>query len=185
MTTDQIITEEPIETAAGTYTLRLNQHSYEHEPRWMFINPDGSVRCGGHYKHRHENKSEALDYLQAEVRIQIATADMPGTLGRTQYEDMCQKAERQPLGDQEIASGYGITYGEFTYPDYSADHIVDMKLARARQHGIREEQAAQAVPRPTPDIISCPNCGQHTYRGNLMNASLGTACPECYDDLSG
>lgn len=32
--------------------------------------------------------------------------------------------------------------------------------------------------------ISCPNCGAPTLPELLMSASLGTACPACYDELS-
>lgn len=32
--------------------------------------------------------------------------------------------------------------------------------------------------------IPCPNCGGETTESQLMNASLGTACPGCYDQMS-
>lgn len=38
--------------------------------------------------------------------------------------------------------------------------------------------------RPGDEVIECPNCGMPTRRSLLMSASLGTACPMCYDDLS-
>lgn len=32
--------------------------------------------------------------------------------------------------------------------------------------------------------IRCPGCGAIVGRAMLMSASLGTACPDCYDRLS-
>ncbi len=37
---------------------------------------------------------------------------------------------------------------------------------------------------PFKGMIPCPNCGQWCYPIQLMNASRGRACPECYDDMS-
>lgn len=37
---------------------------------------------------------------------------------------------------------------------------------------------------PRGEMVTCPNCGQLTYRVNLMTASLGTGCPNCWDDLA-
>lgn len=34
-------------------------------------------------------------------------------------------------------------------------------------------------------LVHCPNCGEIVAANALMHASLGIACPRCYDDLSG
>lgn len=33
-------------------------------------------------------------------------------------------------------------------------------------------------------LLPCPNCGDIVSSRLLMSASRGTACPNCYDDLS-
>lgn len=57
------------------------------------------------------------------------------------------------------------------------DGFADTKLAI---ESIEVEQRLRERGR----IIDCPNCGSPTYPEQLMSASLGTACPECYDDMS-
>lgn len=38
---------------------------------------------------------------------------------------------------------------------------------------------------PTPDVDHCGNCGTTVAIGGWMTASLGLACPDCYDEMSG
>jgi hypothetical protein len=47
---------------------------------------------------------------------------------------------------------------------------------------IRREPALVA-PAPAPVLVRC-SCGHNVPRAQVMNASLGTACPRCYDRLS-
>lgn len=39
------------------------------------------------------------------------------------------------------------------------------------------------VQRPAVDMVKC-SCGHTVSRINVMSASLGTACPDCYDRMS-
>jgi hypothetical protein len=46
---------------------------------------------------------------------------------------------------------------------------------------VREEKARKAKARPA--LVQC-DCGHRVPATLVMNASLGTACPDCYDDMS-
>jgi hypothetical protein len=37
---------------------------------------------------------------------------------------------------------------------------------------------------PFKGMVECPNCGDLCYPSQLMHASRGVACPECYDEMS-
>ena len=36
-------------------------------------------------------------------------------------------------------------------------------------------------PTPAPELVKC-SCGHSVPRGSVMSASLGTSCPDCYDN---
>jgi len=36
---------------------------------------------------------------------------------------------------------------------------------------------------PKPELVKC-SCGHSVPRGSVMNASMGTSCPDCYDRMS-
>ena len=44
-------------------------------------------------------------------------------------------------------------------------------------------EAERLQPRPRGDMVKC-SCGHTVSRINVMNANLGTSCPDCYDRLS-
>lgn len=50
----------------------------------------------------------------------------------------------------------------------------------------REAKVASAAPKPEPadDFVLC-SCGHEVPRYEVMNASLGTSCSDCYDRMSG
>ena len=75
---------------------------------------------------------------------------------------------------------YAIKFGEFGIDFYRArqkpladklKQFEDTQKAERMQHYV-EPETVQA------------SCGHIVERANLMNASLGTTCPECYDRLS-
>ena len=47
------------------------------------------------------------------------------------------------------------------------------------KEALAEIEAARHMPRA--EVIDCSNCGRPTYRSNLMNESLGTCCPTCWE----
>jgi hypothetical protein len=46
---------------------------------------------------------------------------------------------------------------------------------------VRYEPIAQPIQKP--EMVKC-DCGCTVSRGSVMNASLGTSCPDCYDRMS-
>jgi len=102
--------------------------------------------------------------------------------------------------------GYGLeimdTASLYVAPDFDASYIVQEIVERRPDNRVYEFGIGQASnaddpyyaatreTRPTGQkrIISagkCDGCGGTFPRIHLMNASLGTACPDCYDRLSG
>lgn len=74
------------------------------------------------------------------------------------------------------------------WPNYShnnADVVLTHRLAQHRLRAIDDEAKRRAVPRiiPAPEPVVC-SCGHRVSRELVMHASLGTACPDCYDRLS-
>jgi hypothetical protein len=48
---------------------------------------------------------------------------------------------------------------------------------------IAARDAARRAARPPVELVKCA-CGHTVPRGSVMSASLGSACPDCYDRLS-
>ena len=73
---------------------------------------------------------------------------------------------------------YGIRHGEFGYSFYITrqQHLIS-KLNEL------EEQNKLPVIDDTDEMVQA-SCGHFVYRENLMSASLGSSCPDCYDAMS-
>ncbi len=109
--------------------------------------------------------------------------DLPNSLGRTEYEAACGALGQVPLTDDQC-DGYGVKYGQYEVPEYPTDTCVQMALAKRRLAGIEAERAALPKPAPRPvRYIHC-DCGHDVPDGEVMNASLGTSCFNCYDRMS-
>lgn len=109
--------------------------------------------------------------------------DLPDTLSRTEYVAACEALGQSPLDDEQCDS-YGVRYGEYEVPQYPTGTCVQMALAKRRLAGIEAERAA--LPKPTPKAvryIRC-DCGHEVPEGQVMSASLGTSCVDCYDRMS-
>lgn len=75
-----------------------------------------------------------------------------GPFFRDEYEAICAACEVDALPDDEIFSSYAVKYGDFQFPEYSAEHIAKMYLAGQRNlqlekeaKEIREKQRAAAA----------------------------------------
>lgn len=115
-------------------------------------------------------------------------------LSRADYEAACARLGIEAMPDRECDS-YGVKYGEFEPRwekgrpgGYSNEYCLKMALAGRRLGGITaERKSAPPRPRPQPDY---PNgrklaCGCTVYNAvEVMNASMGTSCFECYDRMS-
>lgn len=105
----------------------------------------------------------------------------------TEYETLCAQAEIPAHTVKEIAdSEYRLTYAEFDATEWAVmtreercRQVIDsaylqhlLKLAKARK-----------TARKTVEIVRC-DCGHDVPRRMVMNASMGTSCPRCYDRMS-
>lgn len=116
--------------------------------------------------------------------------DPPG-YDRASYEAACKVAGVAVLPDSEIADSYAVKYGDWMQVTVAPDLAVRMTLAGWRR--LRLDHEAEADRQARLDALDaleaeqaaaaprCDRCG----RPATMNASLGPACDDCYDDLSG
>lgn len=117
-------------------------------------------------------------------QIDAAVAAMPATLSRAEYEAACAAIDISPWGGDESIPMIARE-GQFSLDnDPDARYAIRQYLAHRRLAAITAERANRQHPAVAPEIL-CPNCGMMTAPSMLMAASLGTACPECYDALSG
>lgn len=75
--------------------------------------------------------------------------------------------------DGYLADGNGLM-------DYRAIPVSEAEVA-ALVAAERESQSSRTL--PEPETLLC-DCGHECERVLVMSASLGTACPECYDRMS-
>lgn len=113
---------------------------------------------------------------------------------RPVYEEACREVEAPVLSDQEIIEkSYAMKYGEFTPPHYDAEACVKMIMARKRFKQMKAKAKpfldlfrARARENEKKRREEAPTCSyEGCEREGTMNASLGRACPQHYDDLSG
>ena len=108
-------------------------------------------------------KSQNLSWIdvsdeQAEKKIQAAVQ-------RNAYQNWTEADVRAALLRGELVK----------CSDYWWDEIAFIPARR-------EYLAAKKAGRPAPPPVTMCDCGHATYRP--MRASLGTACPDCYDRMS-
>lgn len=117
---------------------------------------------------------------------------IPSPLNRQQYESLCAQYGMVAKGDKDIDS-YGTKYGEFAPEHHSTDQYPSLlewgkqnMLDSARLAGMKAERAANPPPqatRPAERTIEC-SCGHEVPQSQVMSASRGTSCPDCYDRMS-
>ena len=86
-----------------------------------------------HYAAAHEIVSRAMKY-QAQM-------------SRDEYEAACAECGIDTLSDTDCL-GYGVKYGKFSFPEYTAAHVAKMHLATRRM--MRLESDRDAVERMRP-----------------------------------
>lgn len=118
--------------------------------------------------------------------------DKFSTLSRDEYEKTGAELHIETMPDTDVDS-YGVRYGEFR-PEVPGvqqgsplSHLLKIDLAKLRLRGIDQERAAQPKPEQKPDYPQGRklSCG-HTvyYQSEVMTASVGSSCPDCYDRMS-
>lgn len=112
---------------------------------------------------------------------------VPQTYSREQYEVACLGEGVTPMSDTEIKkSSYGIIYGDADMQP--AEIAIGFALARPRLRAIeaeaKEARAALIKETQAEELMIKAGCGHMVRRSQLMAASLGTCCPDCYDKMS-
>ena len=167
------------ENASGVWPRLFWTYTYEHEGT-----PYGpSLGC---LTNRHRTQEAVIKRIEAQERVRLAEESVPqGGLDRATYEALCAEYGAEVYSDDRIRkSAYALRYGEFTFPEYSADDIIARVLAAGRL------VALEAELKPTPAVAPsaarqrtrrrCLICGAYAD----MTASFGPACAEHYDELS-
>lgn len=94
-------------------------------------------------------------------------------------------SELDNISNEEIRDAeYGIKYFDFgaagirpTERDWQV-----MDYLRGRLEAI-EQATEKSVARTTEKLLIC-DCGHSVPRELVMSASIGTSCPDCYDEMS-
>lgn len=68
-------------------------------------------------------------------------------MSRDEYEAACVACDVQPLSDADCL-GYGVKYGDFSFPEYPAEYVAKMYLARRRMQHLEAERDAAERARP-------------------------------------
>ena len=107
---------------------------------------------------------------------------------REGYEQVCAECGVTPQPDAEILRrAYALHYAEYRRETWQAMRREDrvlFKLGRVRLL-CAEAELKRARSRPASVREIRANCGHLIPANLLMNASMGTACPDCYDRMSG
>jgi hypothetical protein len=149
-------------------------------------------------------KKAAWKVLQYEARLDEEARRVQGArdllrredtpLGRQAYERLCKERKVEELSDQEIiGKSYALRHGQFELPAYSSDYCEKMMLARERfkkmekkAKPMRELHRKRAREQREKEKAGKPRCSyEGCSRPGTMMASLGRACPDHYDMLSG
>jgi hypothetical protein len=169
-------------SATGIWPRLYWTYTYEHEG----IPYGPSI---GRLTNRHRTQEAVIERIEAQERIRLAEESVPrGGLDRATYETLCVRHRAGAYSDSQIRErAYGLRYGEFTLPEYSAGAIIARVLAAGRLVALEAQEAQRnptAAPAPsatrTRTQRKCLICGAYAD----MNASLGPACADHYDELS-
>lgn len=91
-------------------------------------------------------------------------------LSRGEYEAACDSLGVQALPDSECL-GYGVKYGEFSFPEYAAEVVAKMYLAQLRLAQVEAERVAA----DNPTRLVQPAATRHIER----SGQLWEACERC------
>lgn len=107
----------------------------------------------------------------AERRMSVASHLKGECNTRTGYESACAKAGVAAFSDQEITSSYGVDFGDFGFPEYSPETVVQIALARHRKTALEAE--SKSLPEQTSQKPKSPRLGQHYQRHPSRPGSCG------------
>jgi len=104
-----------------------------------------------------------------DVRAGTENYYLDGILGREAWAT--RKGDRRPMTERQqvldyLAGGKALKY----------DDSWDAELRDA-------DAVISPAPRPAEELVRC-DCGHSVPRALVMSASLGSSCPDCYDNWS-
>jgi hypothetical protein len=110
-----------------------------------------------------------IDATYEAMQTRVAVVEQyPRLLSREDYEAACRECGARTLTDEECDS-YGVRYGNFCFPQYTPDHIVEMGLAYRRL--LAMDQARETAPKPTPTPVS--------WKWGARGTRYDEACEHC------
>lgn len=105
---------------------------------------------------------------EAAAAIMARAGKYEAPMSRGEYEAACGACDVEALSDADCLS-YGVKYGDFSFPEYPAEHVAKMHLARRRMQQLESEREAAEPARPVqPDAKpvqmgqlweACERCG--------------------------
>lgn len=161
-----------------TYTEITPDHwAYKTRGKHHYISNTGRVFETEEAARQFCDLSNAWADAMAQVR---ATPEAPT---RAEYEQACVQLGVPAMPDAACTS-YGVRHGDFRPEECGIPHCVTMALAKRRLWALEQEATQQPPVAPPPVDLVRASCGHTVSRAVVMSASLGTACPACYDRLS-
>lgn len=105
----------------------------------------------------------------------------------TEYQALCMQAEIPVRTVKEIAEHqYVLTYAQFDATEWATmtreEHCRQVIDEAYLLHLLKLAKARKRAPKPV-ELVRC-DCGHSVPRIQVMNASMGSACPDCYDRMS-
>jgi len=147
-------------------------------------------QCGVHVWRTRDAAESWCHANNAWLDRKALLAELPGAFAaREEYAAQAQAFGVRAWTDEEIRrNDYAFVYGEFTAPEYSLDQLTERALAGRRRAYLLESATVTDATRPSADDYPAGRrltCGHIVYNSvEVMHASLGTACADCYDRLS-
>jgi len=90
-------------------------------------------------------------YQEAEARMAQARPYASKDLTRVEYEQATSELRVKCWDDADMTS-YGLKYGDFRFPDNTADYCVEITLASARRRGWLKEQPKKEAKIPQDSV---------------------------------
>lgn len=98
---------------------------------------------------------------EIDIRYEAASSRMAclglyrAPLSRADYEAACLACAVEPLSDTDC-DNYGVKFGNFTYPEYAPDYIVQMTLAYWRLQQLKADAKVRYSPRGDQRVATVP-----------------------------
>lgn len=139
---------------------------------------DDTVWINGEGYQLHHRNGKSFDECIAHIEKLVSLPE--SVLSRKEYIEACELFNVDIECDEHINSNeraYSNRFGDFDF--FQISEI----LRQMRYRSIQEDK--KPAPIELEDkIIVIADCGHKCNKTAIMFASLGTACPDCYDKMS-